>query len=573
MKRLRGIGVSSGLIMGGVYVFGKERIKPRKRKISRKELKKELAILKYAEEETRREMLSIISKIEKDFGERFSSIFNIHLALLDDPILIPYARKKIEEEGINASYAFWEVIEKIIENFSFHSGQMGRMMEVLHDISSKMLHYLGEREQIRLEDIEGKVIIVGKNFTPQDTLQIPKEKIAGIVCSMGTQTSHAAILARALRIPAILGIPDIENILSSTDIIILDGRTGKIIINPTKKERELYARRKKEEELEVYHKEGLTRLPAKTKDGHRVNLVANIEIPEEAYLIKKENADGIGLFRTEFLFIERIDLPDENEQTKVYLDVAEAAHPHPVTIRTLDIGEGKLVSFLKTEEVESSFGMRAIRLCLKYKEVFKTQLRAILRASVKGNIKVMFPMITSIDELKEAISILSLTKDELKKKGIPFDRDLEVGTMIETPASVFIADILAEMVDFFSIGTNDLIQYTLVVDRINPKTAYLYEPLHPSILRSIKNVVEAAHKKGIWVSMCGEMASEPLYTPFLLGLGIDELSVNWDAVSSVRNVIRKITMEKASKIRDKVLSLNSPKEIRSFLKLQMKTIY
>ncbi|MEW6102627.1 MAG: phosphoenolpyruvate--protein phosphotransferase [bacterium] len=566
IKRFSGIGASSGIVKGKAYLFSLGRQMPIKRELKEKERKEEKAMLKYALEKTKEEISTVMEKIKDDFGAKFSDIFNVHLALLNDPTLIPVAEKNIEK-GVNASYAFQEAVRMVIDNLSLHSGQAGRTIEILHDISSKMFYHLGERDYKRLEDLDEQVVLVARNISPYDTASIPKEKIAGILCSMGTQTSHAAILARALRIPAVLGISDIENIVLQDDIIILDGRKGLVIVNPGKKEEELYQRRKKEEELEKYFKEGLVHLPSKTKDGHRINLSANIELADEVHLIRKENADGIGLFRTEFLFVDRLDIPDEDEQTRVYSEIGEIAYPHYVTIRTLDIGEDKIPLFLKEKSFSSS--LRAIRLLLKYKEIFKTQLRAILKANKMGNIKIMFPMVTCADELIKAIALLKEASDELKKEGKEFDEDIEIGTMIETPSSAIAADTLVELVDFFSIGTNDLIQYTLVVDRTSPDTAYLYEPLHPSILRLIKNVIDVGHKSGVWVAMCGEMASDSLYTPLLLGLGIDELSVNWDVMGRIRKAIRNITMDEAKQIAEKTLSLTKPEEIRKFLEKEV----
>lgn len=563
-KKFLGLGVSSGIIKGKAYLFSLGRQLPTKRKIKKEEIEKEKALLRYAIEKTKEDISLVMEKIEADFGDNFSSIFNIHLALLSDPMLISASEKYIQK-GVNASYAFQEAVKDAIDNLSLHHGQAGRIIEILHDISARMFSHLGERDYKRLEDVDEKIILVARNITPYDTVSIPKEKIAGILCSMGTQTSHAAILARALRIPAVLGIPDIEKYVLQDDIILLDGKRGLVIVNPGKRENELYERRKKEEELEVYYKEGLVHLPPKTKDGHRINLAANIELKDEVHLIKKENADGIGLLRSEFLFLERLDFPDEEEQYKIYREIGDIAYPHYVTIRTWDFGYDKMALFLKENVVSSSF-LRAIRLSLKYKDIFKTQLKAILRANKRGNIRIMFPMVTSADELASATSILSEAKEELKKDGHQFDEDIEVGIMIETPSAAIACDTLTPFVDFFSIGTNDLIQYTLVIDRTNPDTAYLYEPLHPSILRLIKNVIDVGHKAGIWVGMCGEMASEPLYTPLLIGLGIDELSVNLDAMGEIRRVIRAITQDEAEKIKDVVLSLKSADKIRSFLK-------
>lgn len=567
MKKLKGIGVSPGIVIGKAYPFKKEGLAAVKRAIKKDEIEHEMAILNSAKEKTRDEVYKIRGRILEEFPEGFADIFTVHLVLLDDPLLLPKVKKKIEEERVNASYAFIETVKDVIANLIFSNNKQAmRMIDVIHDISEKMLHYLGERERIELSDIQEKVVLVARNLTPSETVQLSKEKVAGIVCNMGGQTSHAAILAQALRIPAVLGVQDVENMVSLGDTIILDGISGVVIVNPTAKDKQVYEEKAKRAEKDTKKREKLLYLPSETTDGHKIKLCANIELPEEARLVKEEMAEGIGLFRTEFMFIERDGMPDEDEQEGVYSMVAKKSHPHPVTIRTLDLGGDKLSFVVRQEEENPFLGLRAIRFCLKYKNIFKTQLRAILKCSSQGRVRMMFPMVSSKEELDEALLLLHTAKEELRREGIPFDEEMEVGIMIETPSAAFTADILAPLVDFFSIGTNDLIQYTMAIDRVNPELAYLYQPLHPAILRLIKVVVDVAHKNGISVGMCGEMASDPLYSILLLGFGLDEFSVGWAAIPKIKEVIRTVSYQEAKVLAEKALLLDSAQKIEALLK-------
>jgi phosphotransferase system enzyme I (PtsI) len=567
MKRLKGIGVSPGIVIGKAHLFKKDGLVAVRRSIKKDEVGLEISLLNQAKEKTRDEIYKIRGRILEEFGKGFADIFTVHLALLDDPLLLPKVKKRIEEDRVNASFAFSEAVKDTISNLIFSNNKQAvRMIDILHDISEKMLHCLEERESFTLSEIKEKVVLVAKNLTPSETVQLSKEKVAGIVCSLGGQTSHAAILAQALRIPAVLGVQDAEDTISSGDTIILDGISGAVIINPTPKDRQFFEEKIKRVEKDTKKREKLLYLPSETTDGHKIKLCANIELPEEARLVKEEMAEGIGLFRTEFMFIKRDGMPEEDEQEEVYSMVARKSHPHPVTIRTLDLGGDKLKFVLGQEEENPFLGLRAIRFCLKHKSIFKTQLRAILRASNKGRIRVMFPMVSSQEELTNGLVLLSEAKEELKRDGVPFDEKMEVGIMIETPSAAFTADLLAPLVDFFSIGTNDLIQYTMAIDRVNPELAYLYQPLHPAILRLIKLIVDVAHKNEIWVGMCGEMASDPLYTTLLLGFGLDEFSLTWGAIHKIKEVIRTVSYEEAGRLAERALLLDSAQKVEALLK-------
>ncbi len=409
------------------------------------------------------------------------------------------------------------------------------------------------------------------DLSPADTASLDIGKVSGFITNIGGRTSHTAIMARALEIPSVVGLEKATKEISNGDLIIIDGTLGKVIVNPTEDILSQYL--EKEQRYDIAQKElfKLKDLPAETKDGYRISLLANIELTEELDSILRHGAEGIGLYRTEWLYLNRKDLPSEEEHFGIYKKVVERVLPYPVTIRTLDLGGDKFVSPMDlAQEMNPAMGLRAIRFCLKEVEIFKAQLRAILKASVFGKVRILFPMISGLDEILEAKRILAEAKEELEKKGVPFDAKIEIGIMIEIPSAVTIADILAKEVDFFSIGTNDLIQYSLAIDRINEHVSYLYEPLHPAVLRLIGNVVNYAHEQGIKVGMCGEMAGEPLYIPILLWLGIDELSMNALSILGVKRILRLITYQESKACVEEIWKLPTAREIEAFLKGEMR---
>lgn len=565
-KVLEGIPASPGIAIGTAFLFGREDFVIYRRRISEKAVPNEIARFEEALIRTRQELKELQASLSNK-GAASSKIFDAHLLLLEDRMLIEDVIKELKEKKFCVEYIFSQVIKKYIDAFS----QMGdsyireRTADV-SDVGKRVLkHLLGQRRnQISLEEPS---IIVAHDLSPSDTATMSRTNLLGFITDIGGKTSHTAIIAKSLEIPAVVGLQIATRVIKNGDLLIVDGNEGKVILNPDTKTLRHYQREKDISIVEARQLEDMLRdLPAETMDGRRVTVAANIEFPSEVDSVIKHGAEGIGLFRTEFLYMGREDLPSEEEQFEVYKKVAEKVAPNPLIIRTLDIGGDKFLSQIDTpEEMHSFLGWRAIRFCLARPDIFKVQLRAILRASVFGNIKLMFPMISCIDELRDAKKILSDVKRELSRKKIGFNKEIEIGAMIEVPSAAITSDLLAREVDFFSIGTNDLVQYTLAVDRANEKVAYLYRPTHIGILRLIRMTIENAHKNNIWVGMCGEMASELPLVILLLGLGLDEFSAPPISVQKIKYIIRNISYEEAQRVAEEAFNKNSADEVETFL--------
>ena len=432
---------------------------------------------------------------------------------------------------------------------------------------------VGKRHE-SVKDMAGKSIIVAHDLSPADVLQIDKSKVIGFVTDLGGKTSHSAILARALEIPAVVGLERITAEISEDDVLVIDGLTGVVVINPDEATFRDYLRRKQHYDYLEQELLKLRDLPAETTDGHRMLLKGNVEFLEEIASLKGHGGEGIGLYRTEMLFFNRRELPGEEEQFAAYAAIVSAMAPQPVTIRTLDVGGDKFVTNLNlADELNPALGLRAIRLSLRQPETFKPQLRAILRASALGKVRIFFPMVSGVAEIRAVKVLLDEAKQELRAEGVPFDEGIEIGIMIEIPSAVIVADLLAREVDFFSVGTNDLIQYSLAIDRTNEHLTDLYEPLHPAILRSLKMVVDAAHAAGIDACMCGEMAGEPEYLPVLLGLGFDELSMNAISLLRVKKILRRCSKAEAEKIVARALAFPTAQEVELFVKSEIAAHY
>ncbi len=573
-KVLEGIPASPGIGIGPAYLYGKEEIVIYRRKVSEEEIPKEIAKFEEALIKTRQEILALQKNLSQK-GAGSAKIFEAHLLLLEDRMLIEEVIKELKDRKLCVEYIFSNVLKKYINAFS----QMGdsyirdRTADI-SDVGRRILkHLLGQNDRQSLQLTQPSVI-VAHDLSPSDTVTMSREKLIAFITDIGGKTSHTAIIAKSLEIPAVVGVQIATRVIRPGDLLIVDGNEGKVVINPDAKTLRKYREEKDRTIVEIRHIESLVgNLPAETKDGKRVVVAANIEFPSEVDSVLNHHAEGIGLFRTEFLYMGRNDLPSEEEQFEVYRQVVERVKPYDVIIRTLDIGGDKFLSQVDTpKDMHSFLGWRAIRFCLARPDIFKVQLRAILRASAFGNVKVMFPMISCVEELKQAKAILSEVKKELSRRRIKFDKKIKVGAMIEVPSAAIASDLLAKEVDFFSIGTNDLVQYTLAVDRANEKVAYLYRPTHLAILRLIKMTIENAHKNGVWVGMCGEMAGELPLVILLLGLGLDEFSAPPLVVPKIKYVIRNISFKEAKEIAEECLSLTSADEVERFLSDRVKGI-
>jgi phosphotransferase system enzyme I (PtsI) len=566
---LRGIGVSQGIAIGKAFLLKRSKLDVSKHaQIPPEKIPGEVERFKTAIEETRRNLVTIRERIQQRGYQEAGRIIDAQLMIIEDRALVDRTIQHIQEDKLDATSALKSTLQDIRKAFEDIGDEYLRERKSDIDfLGERIMGNLLGKEQEFISKIQDKVILVANDLSPVDTANLDVNKVLGFVTDRGGKTSHTAIMARALEIPAVVGLESITQEVNAGDMIIVDGIIGVVIVNPSPETLREYAdKRQRYDELE---KElfRYRQLPAETRDGFRIKVYANIELVEELPSVLDHGAEGIGLYRTEFLFLNRKDLPTEEEHFAIYKSVVEEISPHPVTIRTLDLGGDKFISQIElAEEMNPAMGLRAIRFCLKEVGVFKTQLRAILRASVFGNVRLMFPMISGYQEIIQIKAILQEVMDDLTRENVSFDRDLQIGIMIEIPSAATIADILAREVDFFSIGTNDLIQYSLAIDRVNEHVSYLYEPLHPAVIRLISTVIEAAHNAGIRVSMCGEMAGESMYVPILVGLGLDELSMNALSILKVKKMIRSVSYKEAREFAKQIFKLSTAAEIEEYLK-------
>ena len=565
-KTFRGIPVSAGVCRGKLLVLHRSRPTIARRPVPEDRLAEEVSRLERALIDTRQQLLEVQRQVSEAMGAEEGSIFDAHLLVLEDRTLIDEVVRLIQSEKVSAEYAFHHVAERYAATLGAVADDYLRERAAdMRDVTTRVLNnLLGLEADVNLRHLKEPCIIISHDLTPSNTAQLDKHNVLGFATDVGSKTSHTAIMARSLGIPAVVGLKDASVQLQNGQYALLDGVNGVIIINPTDQTLFEYGQLIRKQVTLQEKLRDVVQKPAVTLDGHRVFLSANIENPSDAEAVKANGAEGVGLFRTEYLYLNRELPPSEDQQYDAYCEAARTLKPLPVVIRTLDLGGDKLLAHMPVpREMNPFLGWRAIRFCLQERDIFREQLRAILRASAEGNIKMMFPMISGLEELKEANALVEEFKAELRAENLPFDEHLEVGAMIETPSAVIVADALAKRLRFFSIGTNDLIQYSLAVDRMNEKIAHLYEPTHPAIVRLIKATVDAAHQQKIWVSVCGEMAGDPVLAPLLLGLGVDELSVAPPLVSPVKFLIRRLKMAEAKELAEFALQSESAAEILS----------
>jgi phosphotransferase system enzyme I (PtsI) len=563
-KLLRGIAVSDGVCRGKILVLHRARHIIAQREIPAGEVAGETGRFEKALVQTRHQILDVQRKVVENLGAKEADIFEAHLLMLEDHALVGEVMRLIKEEQVNAEFAFHTVAERYSEALLAANDEYLRERAAdMRDLTSRVLDNLLEvKDTFDLHHLTEPCILISHDLSPSTTAQLNKKLVLGFATDIGGRTSHTAIMARSLGIPAIVGLQTVSQELDSGDYALLDGYNGTIIVNPTDQTLFAYGQLAKikaslDEKLREIREQ-----PAVTLDGKPIHLSANIEDQNDIEAVIANGAEGVGLFRTEFLFINRDNLPGEEEQYKVYREVAAALKPNPIIIRTLDLGGDKFASHLQlAQEMNPFLGWRAIRFCLAQPELFRAQLRAILRASADGHVKMMYPMISGLDELNQANAIVEKCKAELRAEGKPFDENMPIGAMIEIPSAALIADTLAQRAKFFSIGSNDLIQYTLAADRTNERVSHLYEPTHPAILRLIKTTVDAAHRHGIWTGVCGEIAGDVFLTPLLLGLGVDELSTAPSVVPQVKYIVRRLKMSEAQALAEFALQCESPSEI------------
>ncbi|HWX16530.1 MAG TPA: phosphoenolpyruvate--protein phosphotransferase [Chthoniobacterales bacterium] len=562
--QFHGAGVSPGIAQGAIHVVRDDLDDVARYRIEPAQISNEIGRFETALIQTRTQILEMQQKIAESIGAKDAGIFDAHLLVVEDRTLIDEVLRKLEADLCNVEWVFQEVATNYAETLSKIDDPYLRERALdIEDVTRRVVRNLQGKAPKTFLALTEPHILVAHNLTPSDTATMNRERVLGIATDLGSRTSHTAIMARSLNIPAIVGLHDVTEKLETGQHVLLNGTDGLLVVDPTPETLSRYGELESKRVQITNRLAELRETKSTTRDGRHIVLSANIELPGDVDAVAANGAEGIGLYRTEFLYLNRTTLPSEDEQYETYRKVAERVLPDPLIIRTFDLGGDKLASGAADvgDELNPFLGWRAIRFCLENIDIFKTQLRAILRASAVGNVKIMFPMISGVGELRRALSVLAECKEELRRAGSTFNDTTEVGAMIEIPSAAISADILAREVDFFSIGTNDLIQYTVAVDRVNERIAHLYEPTHPAVLRLLKMTADAARANDIWVGVCGEMAGDIALTPLLLGLGMDELSAGATLVPRVKRAVQSLTIPECRQLVGEALDLQTPSEI------------
>ncbi|MFB7140612.1 phosphoenolpyruvate--protein phosphotransferase [Gottfriedia sp. NPDC056225] len=563
---IKGIAASSGIAIAKAFRLENPELNIVKKQIS--DVDAEIAKLDSAIQISNTELEKIRDHANAELGEDKAAIFSAHILVLNDPELVNPVKDKIKSENVNAEFAMNEVASMFVQMFeSMDNEYMKERAADIRDVTKRVMAHLLGVTISNPANITEEVIIIAEDLTPSDTAQLNRKFALGFTTDIGGRTSHSAIMARSLEIPAVVGTKEVTSKIENGVMVIVDGLDGQVIVDPSNEELAEYKAKKEKFELQKVEWAKLKNEPTVTKDGHHVELVANIGTPNDVEGVINNGGEGVGLYRTEFLYMGRDNFPSEEEQFESYKSVLESMGNKPVVVRTLDIGGDKELSYLHLpKEMNPFLGYRAIRLCLDQKDIFRTQLRALLRASVYGNLKIMFPMIATLDEFRAAKAVLLEEKEQLVKENVQVSDNIEIGMMVEIPASAVLADVFAKEVDFFSIGTNDLIQYTMAADRMNEQVSYLYQPYNPSILRLVKMVIDAANKEGKWAGMCGEMAGDELAIPLLVGLGLHEFSMSATSILPARSQMAKLSKAEMETLAEKALSMSTAEEVVNLVK-------
>lgn len=566
MNKISGIAASAGIAIARAFILEHPDYSVQKQQVD--DTKAELVKLDEALQQSGIELEAIKARTLQELGEKKAEIFESHILILNDPEFINPVKDLITSESINASFALNEIATQFIGMFeNMKSAYLQERAADMKDVTKRILKHLLGISQVSPSEIDEEAIVIAEDLTPSDTAQLNRKYVKGFTTNIGGRTSHSAIMARSLEIPAVVGTKNVLAQVTSGDLVIVDGLAGEVLINPSEEIVAEYRTKQHEYDLQIAEWKKLRDEPTLTKDNLQVELAANIGTPADVEGVLEHGGEAVGLYRTEFLYMGRDKLPSENVQYNAYKTVLEKMKGKPVVVRTLDIGGDKELPYLEMpKEMNPFLGFRAIRLCLDRQDIFRVQLRALLRASVHGNLRIMFPMIATLGEFRQAKAVLLEEKEKLTAEGIEVSDNIQLGIMVEIPSTAVLADMFAKEVDFFSIGTNDLIQYTMAADRMNERVSYLYQPYNPSILRLVDMVIKAAHKEGRWVGMCGEMAGDETAIPLLIGLGLDEFSMSASSILPARSLISKLTSSDMKELAEKALQQSTAEEVVELVK-------
>ncbi|HEY2492196.1 MAG TPA: phosphoenolpyruvate--protein phosphotransferase [Paenibacillus sp.] len=566
MNKISGIAASAGIAIARAFILEHPDYSIEKQQVD--DAWAEITKLDDALEKSRIELEAIKDRTLQELGEKKAEIFESHLLILSDPEFISPVKDQIAADSLNASFVLNEVAGQFISMFeNMKSEYLQERAADMRDVTKRILKHLLGLNYVSAAEISEEVIVIAEDLTPSDTAQLNRQYVKGFTTNIGGRTSHSAIMARSLEIPAVVGTQEVLKQVTSGDLVIVDGLAGEVLINPSEETVAEYRVKQHEYDLQMAEWKKLRDEPTVTQDGKHVELAANIGTPADVEGVLEHGGEAVGLYRTEFLYMGRDKLPSEDVQYKAYKTVLEKMEGKPVVVRTLDIGGDKELPYLEMpKEMNPFLGFRAIRLCLDRQDIFRVQLRALLRASVYGNLRIMFPMIATLGEFRQAKALLLEEKANLAAEGIEVAEDIQLGIMVEIPSTAVLADLFAKEVDFFSIGTNDLIQYTMAADRMNERVSYLYQPYNPSILRLVNMVIEAAHKEGRWVGMCGEMAGDTTAIPLLLGLGLDEFSMSASSILPARSLIAKLSTSEMQQLAATALTCATSEEVVELVK-------